>query len=142
VRATLHEELMREAGFEVERDVDRRRMREERRRAAQVRAYRVLRAISVIAGAIAFVEWVAGLVIFATRGVDSHATHVLFVAGFGVATVAVAADALLRWTPLGGDAAGRSRRPRRGLASWFFGRDLVEIVAWIRGRLRRRKEVA
>jgi hypothetical protein len=49
VRVTLHDELMREAGFETDYYVERARHREERRRKLKVELLRAIRAVAVVA---------------------------------------------------------------------------------------------
>jgi hypothetical protein len=49
VRVTLHDELMREAGFETDYYVERARRREERRRKLKVELLRAVRAVAVVA---------------------------------------------------------------------------------------------
>ena len=109
MRATLHDELMREAGFESDYHVELARGRERRR---QTLRRDVLRATPVVA----FVGAVAGSIawIIETAGKSRHLPWALLLVLFGLATVGAVAEILERRLTL-----DENERPRRGLR-WMW----------------------
>jgi hypothetical protein len=97
VRATQHEELMREAGLEVERDLERTRRRAEHRRAVRLRIVHRLRTVTRVGVAIAWIEWVAGLVLLASEGAESRPGKILLGVGLGTSTVTIFAGLVVKW---------------------------------------------
>ena len=138
MRATLHEELMREAGFEVERDLARARRRAEHRHDVRRGVIHALRIAAAVGAVIAWLEWVLGIVGLALGRLP--VSRDLFFVGFVLIGVGLAA----------GTVAGRMMRDETAqappssavlrAARRMFGRDLVDTVAWARRRMPPRRE--
>jgi hypothetical protein len=126
--ATLHDELMREAGFETDRDAERGRLRKQRRTGL----LHLLGWAASIGLLLAWVEWLLGI-LGRLGAVHVAAPHSLLLAGTIAIGVGLAAGSLARWLTR------HERRPLTGarrVASWLVGRQLVEYV------VRRREGVA
>jgi hypothetical protein len=109
VRATLHDELMREAGFETDYYVELARRREERRKRLRrdvLRATTVLAFLGAFAGSIAWIIDVAGK--------NRHLPWELLLALIVLATLGCAAQLLA-----GLLTRDENERPRRGLR-WLW----------------------
>ena len=107
MRATLHDELMREAGFETDYFVELARRRKERR-LELLRATRIAVFVGAVAGTVA---WITGM-----GGKSSHFPRALVIAVFALAAVGSVAELLeARMTR------NLDSRLRRGVL-WLWGR--------------------
>ena len=89
MRATLHDELMREAGFESDYYVELARRRERRRKKLQ-RDVRRAATVAIFVGAVAGpIAWIIG-----RDGKSGHVPRVLLAVLFGIATVGYVAQLL------------------------------------------------
>jgi hypothetical protein len=130
VKATFHDELLREAGFESDYYADLEQRRARRRRKLKVEFLRAVRAIAVATVLLGISMWVVD-VRRASEGVEGSRAWLIF--GMAVLLVGFAADLLLDDMRGEGEPSGLVRR-----ALWRLGR--AGVRAWKSAARRRESD--